>query len=107
VFFAPKLYKGTARGQKHGKRTKFDIINTENQEDLLEILLIFYCFVLRNGQRSFPNFFVRVIGGFIDSLRRRRNPPSFCARFKCFSGTGLLQSDRVLIIIKFLSIVDF
>ena len=35
MFFAPKLYKGTARGQKHGKRTTiYTYIETKSAREL-------------------------------------------------------------------------
>ena len=69
MFFAPKLYKGTARGEKHGKRTKVDINMKAGR--FARNPPAFYLFVFRNEKNRFLNFFVRVLGDFIDSLKRR------------------------------------
>ena len=68
AFFAPKLYKGTARGKKHGKRTKVDINMKAGR--FARNPPAFYWFVFSNGKKSFSEFFVRVLGEFIDILNR-------------------------------------
>ena len=67
MFFVPKLYKGTARGQKHGKRTKVDINMKAGR--FVRNPPAFYLFVFSNGKKSFSEFFVRVLGDFIESLK--------------------------------------